>query len=152
MPNLLESVKIDFSHLRFEPGEHFVWQPAFNTVSYVDDLLETESGSWSLLHELGHARLGHKRYRDDLQLMMMEVQAWNEAITIARDYGIIIDEKHIDDCLESYRNWLHKRSRCIDCKTSSLQQDVVTYQCHNCQTKWTVPESKICKIRKTRIS
>ena len=151
MPSLLESVKKDFAHIDFTSGDHFVWQPRSNRISYVEDAVLESDGSWSLMHELGHATLEHHSYRDDLQLLMMEVQAWDKAKELAIKYDIEIAEEHIEKCLESYRGWLHKRSRCIDCKTNSLQLDVVTYQCHNCGTKWMVPESKLCKVRKKRL-
>ena len=104
------------------------------------------------LHELGHASLGHQRYSDDLQLLIMEVQAWREAKDHAKRYGISIDEAHIDECLDSYRQWLHVRSRCIECSNNSMQIDRTTYQCHNCLTKWNVPSSRFCAIRRTRVT
>jgi len=92
-----------------------------------------------------------KQYTDDLELLMMEVAAWKKAKEIATRYYLVIDEDHIEDCLDSYRNWLHTRSRCIECKTHSFQIDQTTYQCYNCLTRWKVPASRMCNPRKTRI-
>jgi hypothetical protein len=151
MQALFESIIADNKSINFEVGEKFLWNPHSKTIWYVeDDVLDTH-GIWSLLHELGHAKLNHQSYRDDLELLMMEVSAWAEAKKIAKDYNVSIEERHIEKCVDSYRVWLHQRSRCIDCKTNSLQLDRTTYQCHNCGTKWRVPESALCQVRKTRV-
>jgi hypothetical protein len=151
MLTLLERIINDHPHINFEPGDQFFWDPANTKVTYVDaDVIELK-GIWSLLHEIGHARLHHATYRDDLELLMMEVSAWSEAQKIAKNYNVSIEERHIETCVDSYRAWLHRRSRCIDCKTNSLQLNKTTYQCHNCATRWTVPESAMCKVRKSRV-
>jgi len=152
MLNLLKSIIDDNKNINFETGDHFLWNPSSSTVVYVEDEVYELGGIWSLLHELGHAKLNHKSYRDDLELLMMEVAAWGKAQKIAKDYNVSIDEHHVEKCVDSYRVWLHTRSRCIDCKTNSLQLNKTTYQCHNCGTKWSVPESAICKVRKTRVT
>ena len=151
MSTLLDSIINDHKSINFEPGDVFLWNPNSSTIHYVDDEVYELAGIWSLLHELGHAKLKHEAYRDDLQLLMMEVAAWGEAQKIAKNYDVSIEERHIEKCVDSYRIWLHQRSRCIDCKTNSLQLNKVTYQCHNCGTKWSVPESAICKVKKTRV-
>jgi hypothetical protein len=152
MPSLLDKISREFSGIAFRPGTTFMWSPSNRAVYYDKTTLSSLSGSWSLLHELGHAVLDHQTYRDDLELLIMEVEAWSKAKELARGYGLSIKEGHIEKCVDSYRLWLHKRSKCIDCGTHSLQQDRTTYLCHNCGAKWKVPESKICQIRRTRIS
>ena len=147
----IANITEDYSQITFEAGHTFMWAPSTKTVFYVDEAMETDEGLWSLLHELGHALLEHQTYQDDLELLMMEVSAWAKAKEISTHYGAKIKEAHIESCIESYRIWLHQRSKCIDCGVHSLQSDKVTYQCHNCQAKWRVPESKICRIRRTRI-
>lgn len=141
----------DYDSLLFEQADHFVWSPSRKTIKYDEDAINKIDGIWSLLHELGHAKLNHTNYRDDLHLLIMEVQAWAEAKKLAKTYGISIDDKHIENCLDSYRDWLHARSKCMDCQTVSMQIDATTYRCHNCFCKWRVPASKTCKVRKYRI-
>lgn len=151
MLQVLDSIISDHKNIKFVPGDQFSWNPKSSTIKYVTDDIVDINGLWSLMHELGHAKLNHKDYRDDLELLMMEVAAWSEAQKIAKNYDIAIEERHIEKCVDSYRVWLHRRSRCIDCKTNSLQRNKTTYQCHNCGTEWSVPESALCKVRKTRV-
>jgi hypothetical protein len=151
MQKLFNSIQEDNPSINFEPGDRFFWNPHSSTVFFVEDEIHELNGIWSLLHELGHAKLNHKSYRDDLQLLMMEVGAWSEAKNIAGKYNVAIEERHIEKCIDSYRVWLHQRSRCIDCKTNSLQLNKTTYKCHNCGTSWTVPETAVCQIRKRRV-
>lgn len=152
MKNLLKTISSDYKKFKFEPGDCFLWNPESSTIYYLEDEVAEQSGIWSLLHEVGHALLEHKSNRDDLDLLMMEVLAWSKAKEISSNYGLAIDESHIERCIESYRSWLHRRSRCIDCQTNSLQLNKTTYKCHNCGTSWKVSESVVCKIRKRRIN
>ncbi len=151
MKTLLNKLRIDHYPIQFIADEQYKWSPSNNQVHYDQSRIETKKGVWALLHELGHATLDHKRYSDDLQLLIMEVNAWKEAKQHAKRYGVAIDESYIDECLDSYRQWLHTRSRCIECSNHSLQIDRTTYQCHNCLTKWNVPASRFCAIRRTRV-
>ena len=94
------------------------------------------------MHETGHALLGHANYQADYELIQLEVAAWQEAKQIAKPLKIEIDEDHIQDCLDTYRDWLYKRSICPNCATKSLQQgDFVHYRCFNCHTTWRVSNS-----------
>jgi len=149
---LLHRIIDDFSQeFNFKRSSVFSWSSENETVYYSTAKTAAENAVWSLLHEIGHASLNHKQYTDDLELLMMEVAAWKKAKEIATRYYLVIDEDHIEDCLDSYRNWLHTRSRCIECKTHSFQIDQTTYQCYNCLTRWKVPASRMCNPRKTRI-
>lgn len=151
MQTLIKQLENDFNTLTFSASDVFMWSPHSQTISYNPKKMSETEGIWSLLHEIGHAQLGHATYHDDLELLIMEVSAWKEAKLIAKTYDIAIDEQHIDSCLETYRNWLHSRSKCVECMTHSLQIDTTTYLCHNCGTKWKVSESQLCHIRKRRI-
>jgi hypothetical protein len=150
--DLLSKIQADFSKkYNFKPGNTFVWSSSDETIYYSTDREVAENSVWSLLHEIGHAELGHMRYEDDFELLMMEVAAWKKAKELAAAYHLVIDEHHIEECLDSYRDWLHQRSRCVECRTHSLQTDETTYECYNCGTKWKVPASRMCVVRKRRI-
>lgn len=150
---LTDQIVADFEHLfTFKKGPVFSWSSSENTVYYSKSRKSSENAVWSLLHEIGHAQLGHRQYNDDLELLMMEVAAWKQAKVLAEQYHLVIEEDHIEDCLDSYRDWLHARSRCPECATHSLQVDEVTYECYNCNTKWQVPASRMCVVRKKRLS
>ncbi len=150
MQSLAKQIIGDFKHLTFEDDEAFVWSPTSQSVHFDSTALQEPSGIWSLLHEIGHAELRHSQYRDDFHLLIMEVQAWAKAKELAKLYEIDIDEAHIEHCVDSYRDWLHKRSKCPDCRSNAFALSNVAYLCHNCGCEWQVPASKICKIRKTR--
>lgn len=151
MSKTLKLILSDFSKINFVEDETFVWSPADKLIKYDPGQINTEPGLWSLLHEIGHAELDHDNYQDDLELLMMEVAAWKKAKEIALNYEMKIDQEHIDICIDSYRDWLHTRSKCVECGTHSLQSDNVTYHCHNCGTSWNVPASRMCIPRKTRV-
>lgn len=149
---LLHQIRDDFSdQFTFKKGNIFTWSSADATIYYSTAKAAAENAVWSLLHEIGHATLGHRQYRDDLELLMMEVSAWKQAKQLAAKYHLVIDESHVEECLDSYRDWLHTRSRCIECKMHSFQIDETTYECYNCTTRWKVPASRMCVVRKTRV-
>jgi hypothetical protein len=150
---LLNQIRDDFSdRFTFKRGKLFTWSSADETIYYSTAKEAAENAVWSLLHEIGHADLGHKQYKDDLELLMMEVEAWRRAKLLADGYHLVIDELHIQECLDSYRDWLHQRSRCIECKMHSFQIDTTTYECFNCSTRWKVPASRMCVVRKRRVT
>ena len=150
--DLLDQIIADFEdEFNFKRSSVFSWSPAKQTIYYSRAKSAAENAVWSLLHEIGHAKLGHKTYHDDLELLIMEVEAWRRAKQIAESYHLVIDEDHIEECLESYRIWLHDRSRCIECGLNSFQIEPTVYECSNCYTRWSVPASRMCKIRKQRL-
>lgn len=134
------------SYLESEPvpGDTFYWSPEHRTV-YYDKSNKTPEGMWALLHESGHALLQHTQYYTDIELVLMEVAAWETAKNIAAEMHIEVDEDHVQDCLDSYRNWLHKRSLCPDCNLSGVQIDSATYTCIFCHKKWTVSAERFCR-------
>lgn len=144
MNKLLSVLKKDFPGLQFASSEAFCWSPKTNTVMYVDRG-QDEADSWALLHEVGHAVLDHHNYRSDLELISLESKAWAEARKLGEKYGFEIDPDHIEDCMDTYRDWLHQRSACPTCETRSLQQDARHYRCHNCSQVWTVTASRFCR-------
>lgn len=150
MDELLARLKELFPELNFTPGSEFYWSPETGEIFY-------ESGKggskavWSLLHETGHALSGHKSYRADLELLRLEIDAWERARQVADELGVRIDEDHIQNSLDTYRDWLFKRSICPSCGTKCLQQgDYVHYRCFNCHTVWRVSASRFCRAYRRR--
>lgn len=143
MRSLLSSLKKDFPGLVFSSGDDFCWSPKTQTVVYAARTGAT--ADWALLHEVGHALLEHHNYRSDLELISLESQAWEKAKELGRTYGYQIDVDHIEDCMDTYRDWLHQRSACPRCSSQSLQQDARHYQCFNCGQVWTVTSSRFCR-------
>ena len=137
MEKLVHRLRQDYPEFVFSTGIQHCWSPENSEISYADD----EAGAHNiegLLHELGHARLAHERYVSDIDLLQKEVTAWDEAMVLATAYGVEISQNHVQDCLDTYRDWLYKRSRCPACASTGLQQDRQHYVCLNCEHTWTV--------------
>jgi len=142
---ILVRLKQDYPSLTFAEGRAFYWSPANQHVMYKSNA-KGQIAVFSLLHEVGHAILGHTQYRLDFELIQLEAAAWEQAKTIAPRYGVTIDEDHLQDCLDSYRDWLYRRSICPECSTKALQQDdQPRYRCHNCHAVWDVTPSRFCR-------
>jgi hypothetical protein len=138
MQKLLAELEAQYPKLRFEPGEQFCWSPETGEILYKAGASGNRA-KWSLLHETGHALLGHTNYQADFELIRLEMAAWHRAKELAADFKMVISEDHIQDCLDTYRDWLHKRSICPSCNNQSLQQaDFIHYRCFNCHTTWSV--------------
>ncbi len=145
MEQLIAKLQADFPDLQFTPGQQFYWSPETSEIFYKADATGKRA-AWSLLHETGHALLEHQSYKADFELLRLEVAAWERARELAADVNVEIDEDHIQDCLDTYRDWLYKRSICPSCTTKCLQQDnFIHYQCFNCHTVWRVSASRFCR-------
>jgi hypothetical protein len=131
--------------LTFKAGKQFCWSPETHEIFYKIEA-KGNTAIWSLLHETGHALLLHNSYQADFQLVKLEVAAWEKAKVLAAQVDVKIDEDHIQDCLDTYRDWLYKRSICPSCKSKCLQQDdFLHYRCFNCRTTWRVTPSRFCR-------
>lgn len=147
---LLQKIQCDFPEITFVESANFSWHAGSNLVSYKALKANDIRGVWALLHELGHALLGHTDFETDIELLKIEVDAWHRAHKIARKYKVKIDEDYIQSCLDSYRDWLHLRSTCPSCYERSPQVDKHTYRCVNCQTEWHVTRSRLCRPYRRR--
>lgn len=142
---LAATIQADFNELTFEPAARFSWHAGKQIISYDESALDNLRGLWALLHEIGHAQLKHADYESDIELVRMEVNAWDKAKQTADQYDLTIDSDYIEDALDSYRDWLHLRSTCPTCFQRCTQRDVHTYACHNCGTSWHVTRSRHCR-------
>lgn len=143
--NLLDKCKKLVPSIEFEEAGSFYWSPK-NRVIYINSSgLKNEDGQWALVHEVSHAILDHQAYLTDAGLLMLEVEAWEKARVLGSKLGLNIGEDHIQDCLNTYRDWLYARSTCPTCTLNSLQIDPTTYLCLNCSTRWSVSKSRFCR-------
>lgn len=143
--SLLLQLKADYPSLSFKPATEFFWSPSEKTVYYN----EKADDQWvTLIHELAHGVLNHSEYRKDVQLLHMERQAWSKAEDIAKAYGEEISEETIETHLDSYRDWLHKRSTCPNCEAIGIQIKQQLYSCPACLNQWRVNEARTCGLRR----
>jgi hypothetical protein len=143
---LLERIRADYPDLSFIESTHFSWHAGKMHVSFnKSNSAGSTHAMWSLLHELGHALLGHAAYRYDIELLQLEAAAWGKAHVLAAKYELAIEEDYVQDCLDTYRDWLHMRATCPTCLARSLQASPNQYRCLNCQTKWSVTRSRLCR-------
>jgi hypothetical protein len=140
MEKLIKKIQRDHPGLVFNTGGAHCWSPEEGRISYTgEDKAHSIEG---LLHEVGHARLNHQTYSSDLELLQKEVEAWQEALCLAGLYSLDFDEEHMQDCLDTYRDWVHKRSTCPTCYGTGLQEDRTHYICLNCGQTWFVTSSR----------
>ena len=145
MKNLIKALAKDYGELKFKPGKIFSWSPIGSVVTYPLNQKDSRLGSWSLLHEVSHALLSHNTYASDLELLVMEAEAWHKAKQLGNKFDVKIDEEHMQDCLDTYRDWLHKRSACPRCNARGLQEDNYSYNCFNCFMTWSVTPARFCR-------
>jgi hypothetical protein len=151
MQAVINKIKKNYPSLKFSAGSQFYWSPETSEIFYNNESND-KIAVWSLLHETGHAILNHKIYKFDFELVRLEMEAWERAKQLAKEFGELIDEEHIQDCLDTYRDWLYRRSICPNCTAKCLQQgDIIHYRCFNCHTKWKVSSSRFCRsYRRTK--
>jgi predicted RNA-binding Zn-ribbon protein involved in translation (DUF1610 family) len=140
----------DYPMFTFVEAPRFAWHAGQQRIAYRPQALENVQGTWAVLHELGHALLDHAEYECDIELLQMEVAAWEKARALAAHYTTAIDEDYLQDCLDSYRDWLHVRATCPTCFIRCLQANAHTYRCHNCGTAWHVTRSRLCRPYRRR--
>lgn len=144
MKTLLKKLTKDYPHITFTSSSTFYWSPKEQTV-YYDATKKADPAAWALVHELSHGLLEHKTYKTDFELLQLEAEAWHKAKEVGARYGIVIQEDHIQDCLDTYRDWLHARSKCPACGEHGLQQKNGDYVCINCENSWHVSSERFCR-------
>ncbi len=144
MDELLVSLKHDYPKILFIEGNSFRWSPGEKQIIYKSGGGKVND-SWALLHEVGHALLDHSMYNSDFELLKLEVAAWEKAEQIQDKYDIKINPEHIQNCLDTYREWLYQRSSCPTCNNTCLQTSLTEYRCFNCHSVWKVTVARFCR-------
>lgn len=125
----LNKVRKDYPDFRFLDGKKFAFRPPRTIVVGPEE----PGDSLLLLHELGHALLGHLDYRTDMARLKMERAAWEKARELATIYGVDFDDKMVESELDTYREWLDKKSRCPLCGLTRFQTPDGVYHCPKCE-------------------
>lgn len=134
----------DYPKYGFIRGNQDHWSPGRQTITY-DPTKPLRQLQYSVLHELAHAQLGHENYSSDIQLLKLESDAWELAAKIGKKYKLTISNSHIQNCLDTYRDWLHRRSACPVCGLRVTQTDARHYQCYNCHSCWAVSAGRFSR-------
>ncbi|MCL5093601.1 MAG: hypothetical protein M1355_00475 [Patescibacteria group bacterium] len=134
------------------PGERFAYSSQNKSITFIAESMRTPAGKLALLHEIAHMKLGHFSYKYDLELFKMEIDAWEEAKVMAKEYLVKVDESHIDDCLLSYDKWVTKRATCPRCKSFGLQKTETLFSCVSCDSQWKVNKSRNKRILRKLIN
>lgn len=129
MEALILRLKADFPELKFISGRKF----AFRYPRMIRIRPDEPNAELLLLHELGHAVLGHRDFKTDVERLKMEAEAWEKARELADIYGVFYDEEAVQSELDTYRDWLHKKSRCAACGLTRFQDTDGVYHCPNCE-------------------
>ena len=149
LKRFIARLKKDYPNFKFKSAKLENWSPKTRTISF-DNRQPEQQIKYGLLHELAHEILEQKNYSSDLELLKMEAQAWHLAAKIGRKYRVKINEEHIQNCLDTYRDWLHKRSECPICGMHVIQQNVSTYKCFNCGQTWQVSVQRFARPYRTK--
>ena len=148
--SLLDTIHKQHPDLTLTESSGFSWSADTRMICY--DRL-AQHADMHLLHELAHAVLEHSTYTRDIQLIGLERDAWQYAIThLAVHYKVDFDETVIQDSLDTYRDWLHARSTCPSCQANGIQVKQRRYKCVACLNQWHVNEARLCGLRRKNIS
>ena len=133
MLTLVERIRRDYPELRVKQGKRFSFRPP-RTVNF--ELPTDAAGNdykLQLLHEVGHALSGHRDFGTDPERIKMEREAWEKARELCGIYNILYDEGFVEVALDTYRDWLHQRSKCKDCGLTRYQTPDGAYHCPRCE-------------------
>ena len=127
---LTEKLKKDYPDLRFKEGRKFAFRPPRTIVIGPEE----PGAELLLLHEVGHAISGHRDFDVDVKRLKMEVEAWEKARDLANNYEMEFSEEVMETELDSYRDWLHQKSRCPACGLTRFETPDGQYHCPRCES------------------
>lgn len=146
---LLANIAADHPAITFSEGPVFAYSPTEKSITY-----NTSEAAWPyyLLHELGHALCGHDKYHRDIELLEIEREAWEKSIELTKRYGLDRPtDELVDAALDTYRDWLHRRSICPKCEQNGAQHTENSYLCLVCEQSWQVSHEKTCRSYRKKI-
>ena len=125
---LVGRLKRDFPKVRFVTGRRFEFRPPRTVVIGPDEV----HAEMLLLHELGHALTERYTFETEVERIRIEAEAWEKARQLATQYGVLFDEETAQDELDTYRDWLHQKSRCPKCGLTRFQVAGGGFYCPRC--------------------
>lgn len=143
---LAKQLSHDYPKFNFRTNDISSWDYDTKTINYLID-----GPQILLLHELAHAVLNHKSYNHDIDLVKLESEAWAKAKELGIKYQIDVQDEEIQAYLDTYRDWLHRRSKCTQCGANGVQLSKNTYRCPICDTTWIVNQALQKQLRRYEI-
>lgn len=152
LSKFITQLQTDYPDFHFVYGKRFSFRPP---KTIVIGPYEGEKTALLALHELGHGLSGAYSYDLDVERIKIESRAWQEAKKVYSRYAYTaIDQKtgksskktansfnfslpewdgdFVESQLDTYRDWLHTRSKCKKCGLTKYQTTDKTYHCPRC--------------------
>ena len=132
----LLTLKEEYKDFSWQLGSRFKYRPEKTII--IDKNSDAPWPFFALLtlHELGHALSHHKDYKTDIERLKIESEAWQRAkreISAHKSWGLEYDEEFAEYELDSYRDWLHQKSKCKKCGLTRYQTTDGKYHCPGCE-------------------
>ena len=134
--SFLSLVKSSYPDFSFRPGKKFLFRPK-RSIFYQTSLAPGENFRLLLLHELSHALLGHFSYDTALSRLKIERDAWAKTRLLCKEFSVPFDASFAEDNLDTYRNWVHKKTLCPTCQHTCLELDGERLFCPFCEKTFT---------------
>ena len=133
--SFIESLKEEFGQFSFISGNRFKWKYPKSIYFEENEDIPFDIFALLTLHELGHGLSGHRDYKTDVERLKIESEAWQRAkreISAHKNWGVEYNEELAETELDSYRDWLHQKSKCKKCGLTRYQTADGKYHCPNC--------------------
>lgn len=144
--SVLKQLRTDYPQFTFKSAPVSRWSPHDKTIYFS---LRPQESIATLFHELGHAINDHKTYRQDIELLRCEREAWQTARQIAPCYGVNISEEEARSAILTYREWLYRRSLCPICKLNAIHHiKYDSYHCLICNSRWQANDARQCGLKR----
>lgn len=128
---VLKELKSTYPSLRFVFGKRFAFRPP-RTILVSASFSGNNADSLLLLHEVGHALIKRFDFKTEVERLKIEVEAWEKARELAPLYGVVVNEELIENELDTYRDFLHQKSRCPNCGLTRFQTPDGVWHCPKC--------------------
>lgn len=137
--DFLLELKDTYPDFSWKIGSRFKYKP--EKTIFIDENCPAPWPYYALLalHELGHGLSKHKDYKTDVERLRIESEAWQRAKREIEshknwqsEYGVSYNEDFAEAELDSYRDWLHNKSKCKKCGLTRFQTEDGHYHCPNC--------------------
>ena len=138
MGDIITSLKQDFPDFHFTYGKRFSFRPP---KTIVIGPYEGDKTPLLVFHELGHALSGQYAYKTAIERLKIESIAWSEGkkayekcLASGRYSLPLWDDDFVEANLDTYRDWLHTKSKCKICGLNMFQNQNGTWICPYCST------------------